>query len=215
MGIVGFPLMGYLQDTRAVEELEERPALVAHYVDPTPKDSVFGQYQARNEAAVKRIRGIAKLHEIRTDEAKALGAALTPDALAKALAGNKGYVDAVRVTHDIALRAEGDNTPMTYEQMLAALEAGGLVVSDADFQATFATEYATIDEIEQDSARHAMQCIAVLPVIMAVCYLGLIIYFRATGGYRAVELSAEGKIVGEHPVTLEEALSDETAGPSE
>ncbi len=33
--------------------------------------------------------------------------------------------------------------------------------------------------------------VAVLPVIMFFCYLGLILYFRAKGGYRAVDLPAE------------------------
>jgi len=50
---------------------------------------------------------------------------------------------------------------------------------------------------------------------MAVCYLGLILYFRATGGYKAIDLTAEGAPAGEHAVTPAEAVEDAEQTPSE
>ena len=104
---------------------------------------------------------------------------------------------------------------MTYEDMLAALIEAGLIVDRATYADTFASEYEVIHATNMDSAQFAMQRIVVLPIIMAACYLGLIIYFRAKGGYRAVDLAADGRVAGEHAVNLEEALADEAQTPSE
>jgi len=44
-------------------------------------------------------------------------------------------------------------------------------------------------EIERTTKQHALPQIAVLPAIMFVCYIGLILYFRMRGGYRAQVLA--------------------------
>jgi hypothetical protein len=50
---------------------------------------------------------------------------------------------------------------------------------------------------------------------MAVCYLVLIIYFRAKGGYKVVDLSGDGTVTGEHPGTPEEMTADAAETPNE
>ena len=49
-----------------------------------------------------------------------------------------------------------------------------------------------LGEIGKQASRDVMARVAVLPILMALCYLGLIFYFRSKGGYKQVEL-AEGE----------------------
>jgi MFS family permease len=51
------------------------------------------------------------------------------------------------------------------------------------------SQRAELTEIESDVKQSALTKIALLPVIMCVCYLILIIYFRTRGGYRAEVLT--------------------------
>jgi len=215
VGIVGFPLMGYLQDTRAVSQIHKAPELAAVYVDTEPKPSFFGEYTALNEKAVNRINGIGGLFDLRQQQRAQLGPNATDAQLADALAANGDYVAKVRWTYDTVLRAAGDKEKRSYEQMVTALTEAGLIVDPAAYDARFKTEYQAIHANRMDSSRHAMQWIALLPVIMAVCYLAMIAYFRATGGYRAVELAADGHEIGRRRVTTGEALADEAKGPAE
>jgi len=41
------------------------------------------------------------------------------------------------------------------------------------------------------ATKSAMSTLAILPLIMAACYIGLIIYFKKKGGYKAIDLVAE------------------------
>ena len=49
-----------------------------------------------------------------------------------------------------------------------------------------------IEEVSKGAKQGALAKVAVFPVIMLLCYLGLIFYFRSKGGYKAVELGGEG-----------------------
>ena len=215
VGIIGFPLMGNLRDTRAVSQIEQTPALATKYVSADETDSIFGKYGSLDTRKVNRIKGAKELTDDRQKVIDGLSATAGPEALATALAANNDFRAQVRKTYDEAVRPEGDTTSMTYEDMLAALTEAGLIVDGATYDATFASEYEAIHATNMDSAQFAMQRIVVLPIIMAACYLGLIIYFRAKGGYRAVDLAADGRVAGEHAVNLEEALADEAQTPSE
>jgi MFS family permease len=44
-------------------------------------------------------------------------------------------------------------------------------------------------QFERETKQHTLVQIAVLPMIMCACYLGLIVYFRSRGGYRAEVLT--------------------------
>jgi MFS family permease len=79
-------------------------------------------------------------------------------------------------------------------------EIPGSQISDAQVQAALAADpqyrelsrqTALLADIDSRTKQGALGRIALLPTIMLVCYLGLIGYFRATGGYRAKHLVAE------------------------
>lgn len=75
-------------------------------------------------------------------------------------------------------------------------------------------EKQTLRSSEVEAKQNAMATIAILPLIMAACYLGLLAYFRRKGGYKAMGLTAEGQVAGEHPVTGQEAFNDEAQMPN-
>ncbi|MGH9161212.1 MAG: MFS transporter [Vicinamibacteraceae bacterium] len=52
-----------------------------------------------------------------------------------------------------------------------------------------------LSELDSRTKQQTLAKIAILPAIMLVCYLGLIAYFRATGGYRATHLVSEEDIL--------------------
>ena len=52
-----------------------------------------------------------------------------------------------------------------------------------------AEERETVREISADANQRALATMAIFPCIMLVCYLGLIAYFRAKGGYKAEVLA--------------------------
>jgi hypothetical protein len=61
--------------------------------------------------------------------------------------------------------------------------------------------------IERVTKQHALAKIAVLPVIMCFCYLGLILYFKSRGGYQAQVLTGHA--------AEDEKFTGGTAGPGE
>jgi DHA2 family metal-tetracycline-proton antiporter-like MFS transporter len=54
--------------------------------------------------------------------------------------------------------------------------------------AVSAEDKAVVDRIDAESKLEALRTIAILPVIMLLCYLGLLLYFRSKGGYKPVVL---------------------------
>ena len=62
--------------------------------------------------------------------------------------------------------------------------------------------------------RRAMQITAAIPATMAACYLLLVLYFMAKGGYKAVHLDASGREVEvSHDATPDEAMTGGVPGP--
>jgi MFS family permease len=49
-----------------------------------------------------------------------------------------------------------------------------------------------VEDVKAASKKNALMTVAVFPVIMLVCYLALILYFKSKGGYKPVELKAVG-----------------------
>jgi len=67
-----------------------------------------------------------------------------------------------------------------------------------------------------DGGRKALQITALVPATMAACYLLLVIYFVAKGGYKAVHLDASGReIEVTHDATHPEAMTGGVPGPVE
>ena len=54
------------------------------------------------------------------------------------------------------------------------------------------SEQAAIADVQTTAKKSALATVAIFPAIMLVCYLGMILYFRSKGGYKAVELEEEG-----------------------
>jgi MFS family permease len=65
-----------------------------------------------------------------------------------------------------------------------------------------------------DGGRKALQITALVPAVMAVCYLILVLYFMAKGGYKAVHLDSSGnEIEVSHDATHPEAMTGGVPGP--
>jgi hypothetical protein len=64
-----------------------------------------------------------------------------------------------------------------------------------------------LGHLESQAKQHALTKIAVLPMIMCACYLGLIAYFRSRGGYRAEVLTGHR--------AKDEKFTGGVAGPGE
>jgi MFS family permease len=70
-----------------------------------------------------------------------------------------------------------------------------------------ANEVEQLTAIERVTKQHALAKIAILPVIMCVCYLGLIVYFKSRGGYQAQVLAGHA--------AEDEKFTGGTEGPGE
>lgn len=80
------------------------------------------------------------------------------------------------------------NQPALYSQVVTEKEGlfGRYDALDSQKVATLpATERNTIGDIEDMANKNALSVVAILPAIMLLCYLLLIVYFKAIGGYRA------------------------------
>lgn len=58
-------------------------------------------------------------------------------------------------------------------------------------EAASAEDRALIENIQELAKKNALMTVAVFPVFMMVCYLGLVVYFRTKGGYKAEILGSE------------------------
>lgn len=65
----------------------------------------------------------------------------------------------------------------------------------------------TLDGIERSTKQHALAKIAYLPAIMFFCYLGLILYYKSQGGYKAQVLTGHDAV--------DEKFTGGTPGPGE
>ncbi|MEP0842690.1 MAG: MFS transporter [Phycisphaerae bacterium] len=65
-------------------------------------------------------------------------------------------------------------------------------IDQAKVAALTESEKATVKDVQESAKKSALARVAILPVIMLVCYLILIVYFRAQGGYKAEVLAGHG-----------------------
>jgi MFS family permease len=80
-------------------------------------------------------------------------------------------------------------------------------VDKAKFESLSAADVEELTAIERVTKQHALAKIAVLPVIMCICYLGLIVYFKSRGGYQAQVLTGHA--------AEDEKFTGGTPGPGE
>jgi hypothetical protein len=208
VGVLGSQVLGYWQDTRIDRELKATPTLHAAFMAKKEKKSIFGKYLSLDPHAVAKVDDAAALYEQRQTVAKKAGAgtekALTEDPVYKTLVRNavehqkpiEPAADAPAAEKDEynKKKADYDAAMKSYEAQVAFLNANKMILlDDAAFKALKTDSKDALDKVRGDSKREAMSSVAVLPAIMAVIYLGLILYFMSKGGYKAIDLMAEKK----------------------
>lgn len=180
VGILGSQILGFWQDTSIDRELKTRDAAVhARLMAAEEKKSIFGDYKSLDQAKVNEINDKLALYGKRKDAD-----------LAK-LPADPVYQTLVRNAYDHLVRKAGDTEEKSFEVMHKALEDAGAFVAQADADA-MSKDQALLDDVTSHSKRDVMGRVAILPAIMALCYLALILYFRSKGGYKAIDLM-EGK----------------------
>ena len=199
VGILGSQLLGFWQDTRIDRRLQDRPALYAEFMDRQEKKSIFGEYKSLNGKAVNRVEDAKALLEYRQKLSDKLAAtAGTMPATRKLeadLVDDAKYKTLVRNAVDHLAPENRDEIMASFASQLGFLRERKILLDESNKQAVeeIKKKAEDLDEVRNDARRNAMASAAVLPMIMAVCYLGLIIYFRRKGGYRPIELTAEGE----------------------
>ncbi len=83
-------------------------------------------------------------------------------------------------------------------------------------QLSFANEeeLEAVTNVRHEAKKGALKTVAIFPVIMLICYLGLIFYFRSKGGYSAVELS-DGEDKSAEQAQPEESTSSQDSATTE
>jgi len=72
---------------------------------------------------------------------------------------------------------------------------------------TSEAEKKTIAQISEEAGKKGLRTVAICPLIMLICYLGLMLYFRAQGGYKAQVLTGHA--------AEDEKFTGGTEGPGE
>jgi MFS family permease len=128
------------------------------------------------------------------------GGALTLNAvagvgmLAVGIVGNPflGYFQDSAVNSNLVAYDEANNTELhdTYVTIEKAGAFGRYEALDGAAVAA-APEYVqqAIADVQSAAKKDALRTVAIFPIFMLLCYLGLIAYFRAKGGYKPVQLT--------------------------
>lgn len=199
VGILGSQLLGYWQDTsidRDLAKLDQKAYV--RLMGSEEKRSIFGTYKALDRKKVNGINDTVALFKFRQGKAEDLESALLPEELSAKLANDGEYQALVRTAYDHLIRAKDDTAKKSHAEMHKALVEKGALVSVRDYKAV-AADKALLDQVSAAAKRNAMATVATLPCIMAACYLGLILYFKAKGGYQAIDLMAEAEGAAEAP----------------
>jgi hypothetical protein len=85
------------------------------------------------------------------------------------------------------------NSPAVYEQVVGAEQTsifGAYKALDPKkVEALPKPQQEEIDAVKAAAKKNALATVAIFPAIMFVCYVGLFIYFRSRGGYKAEVLT--------------------------
>jgi len=183
VGIIGSQIIGFWQDTRIDRDLLARDAkLHGRLMAKEEKASVFGRYKALDQRQENEINDRVALYEYTAKQAQPVD----PAKLAK----DATYQTLVRNAYDHLVRKEGDRETKTTEAMLEGLHAAKALVGKEEFE-QIKKDSDLLASVKMDSKKSALGRVPILPLIMAVCYLGLIFYFKSQGGYKAIDLMAK------------------------
>ena len=215
VGIFGGPLLGRIQDTSIERNLKTEGHVHTEYISPKAKKSVLGDYYALDGGKVQKLTFQVQLHDAAQKVFESQTRPAEAAALTAALGADKDYKALVVKTYEAMVEEVPDKSKLpAFDKLYAALKDKGLLLDAGQYKVAKA-DFDKVDGAVTIGKQDAMAQIAILPLIMAACYLGLIIYFRRKGGYTVVELTAEGTKVGEHKPTVAEEVADEEATPSE
>ncbi len=97
--------------------------------------------------------------------------------------------DAMAVLRVVESQLEEMRSQPGYESRFVAKVTSQVPEDEQDAYGRAVQELDTIKKVERESKQAALAKIAILPCIMFVCYVFLILYFRAQGGYKAEVLT--------------------------
>ena len=128
------------------------------------------------------------------------GGALTLNAvagvgmLAVGIVGNPflGYFQDTAVNSNLVAYDEANNTDL--HGRYVTLDKSGVfgryeALDGAALAEAPEADRATIAQLQSGAKKDALKTVAIFPIFMLLCYLGLIFYFRSKGGYKPVELT--------------------------
>ena len=163
VGVVGAMLLGFWQDTTKSSLLEERePAIYEAVV--VEKPSVLGTY-----AAIDGDKFNAEIVPLVGKEAEA------KERVTEALTASHGHAPS---ESELAAALAADQP---YQEIVTAPAYSTQVAANE-----------TLSELAEESQQGALFKVAIFPALMFVCYVLLMLYFRARGGYKAEVLVADG-----------------------
>jgi MFS family permease len=183
VGILGGPWLGYLQDTRVDKQLQKHPVVYEQMIETGERISVLGNYRALDGEKVNLLNEKIALYKFR-QEAREANPELDDAGLDALLRDNNAYQVVLRNAAESFEGAAGQD----YDAMVAALRGAGMFVSSEEF-ARLAEIQGLLGSISDESKQNAMATVAILPLIMAACYLSLILYFKKKGGYKVVDIT--------------------------
>src|SRR5581483_4649703 len=158
-GLLGAPLIGYNQYYSATAELRQESS------------APYECYKSDDERAafpfLQKIAGLDNGKVGVLDDYEALRKAASPgQAMGK-----------LKLERDLQLLHEQNNPAPDLEKRLQWWQTEGLPHAD--------TDYPLVKKAVIDGGKTALTWTAAVPGMMALCFLLLIIYFRAVGGYKA------------------------------
>jgi len=192
VGIVGGPLIGKMQEDSAIAALEKNKPKVVDKVVET-KTYFLGEYRAVNADKVKALGKPADENATDNNGTSSFLPELNPfDLERKEMAQDNS--DSGQVFY--VLNQEGDESPeqednQTSDDNGSGSEAG----ADDDGNKTEAEHplVAEVNKIIKEGKQSALANVVVFPLFMLVCYIGLAVYFKNQGGYKAVELDEDAE----------------------
>ena len=189
VGILGFPLLGYWQDREIDQSLNKsEPALYQRYASEGKKTSVFGEYSALDSKELETLRLKTAMFERSAQLEQDANAPLNDGTLLN----DPAFVVLVKDAFNQLEKPTAESRQMPVTDKFQRVAAAGFLIN-ADDYALVKPDEETLASSTTAAKKTAMATVAVLPLIMAACYLALIIYFRLTGGYKAIHLTAEAK----------------------
>jgi hypothetical protein len=102
-----------------------------------------------------------------------------------------GYIQDTQVGKEIAAYDQSHSTQLhtAYVTQTKVGVFGEYVSLDHNkVESAPETDKAPIHEIQGGAKKSALATVAMFPILMMLCYVGLILYFRSKGGYRPVEI---------------------------